>query len=132
MASAKPRPDAEEDLRLVVDDREAVYTLEIDPNELTPGRLAEISPPAVANPSDNLKNLFEMPVLFYTAVLTLYMTRTADPLFVIMAWTFVALRFLHSGIHVTYNRVVHRFAAYFVGSLLLWCIWARLVYTLTQ
>jgi hypothetical protein len=89
-------------------------------------------PSPVMAASDNLMNLFEMPVLFYTAVLTLYITRTADPLFLIMAWTFVALRFLHSGIHVTYNRVVHRFAAYFVGSLLLWCIWARLVYTLTQ
>jgi hypothetical protein len=32
---------------------------------LTPAKLAELSPPAVANPSDNLKNLFELPVIFY-------------------------------------------------------------------
>jgi hypothetical protein len=30
-----------------------------------PGTLAQISPPSISNPSDNLKNLFEIPVLFY-------------------------------------------------------------------
>ena len=29
-----------------------------------PGALAQLSPPSVSNPSDNLKNLFEIPVLF--------------------------------------------------------------------
>ncbi len=29
-------------------------------DQLTPAELARISPPAVANPSDNLKNLFEI------------------------------------------------------------------------
>ena len=89
-------------------------------------------PAPVMAASDNLMNLFEIPVLFYAAVLTLYVTRTADPIFVIMAWTFVGFRFIHSGIHVTYNRVVHRFAAYFVGTLVLWCLWARLAYILIQ
>jgi len=37
----------------------------IDPNALTAAELARISPPAVSNPSDNLKNLFELPTLFY-------------------------------------------------------------------
>ncbi len=35
----------------------------LSPQDLAaPGRLAELAPAAVANPSDNLKNLFEMPV----------------------------------------------------------------------
>jgi hypothetical protein len=37
----------------------------IDPNTLTAAELARISPPSVSNPSDNLKNLFELPTLFY-------------------------------------------------------------------
>jgi hypothetical protein len=38
----------------------------ISPNDLAaPGKLAQLSPPAVSNPSDNLKNLFEIPVIFY-------------------------------------------------------------------
>jgi hypothetical protein len=43
---------------------------ELTPGELAvPGRLAELSPPHVSNPSDDLKNLFEIPVLFYALVL---------------------------------------------------------------
>ena len=47
-------------------------SLQIDPKELTPARLAAVSPPAVSNPSDNLKNLFEIPVIFYALALALY------------------------------------------------------------
>src|SRR6266700_3272419 len=45
----------------------------ISPNDLAvPGALARLTPPAVSNPSDNLKNLFEMPVLFYALALYLF------------------------------------------------------------
>jgi hypothetical protein len=47
-------------------------------NTLTPAELARISPAAVANPSDNLKNLFELPVLFYALVLYLQVTGKVD------------------------------------------------------
>jgi hypothetical protein len=40
-----------------------------------PGALAAITPPAVSNPSDNLKNLFEIPVLFYALTLYLFVTQ---------------------------------------------------------
>jgi len=33
---------------------------------------ARLSPPAVANPSDNLKNLFELPTIFYALMLCLH------------------------------------------------------------
>ncbi len=47
----------------------------IDPNTLTAAELARISPPAVSNPSDNLKNLFELPTLFYGLALYLFITK---------------------------------------------------------
>jgi hypothetical protein len=84
-----------------------------------PGKLAAISPPAVSNPSDNLKNLFEMPVLFYALCLYLYVTEQVDALYVGAAWTFVASRALHSIVHSTFNRVIVRFGLYFVSSLAL-------------
>ena len=102
----------------------------ISPEKYKLRRGYEDVPASVMAASDNLINLFEMPVLFYAATLTLYITQTADPLFVIMAWVFVLLRFVHSAIHVTYNRVVHRFAAYIVGTLVLWCLWTRLAFVL--
>ena len=43
---------------------------QVDPKDMAvPGALAAISPPEVSNPSDNLKNLFEIPVLFYALAL---------------------------------------------------------------
>jgi len=46
----------------------------LSPGQLTPIEFARISPPVVSNPSDNLKNLFDIPTLFYALVLYLYAT----------------------------------------------------------
>lgn len=54
-------------------------------------------------PSDNLVNLFEIPVLFYVALIILYVTDLASGLYLGLAWAFVLLRYAHSLIHVTYN-----------------------------
>ncbi len=85
-------------------------------------------PDKVMYPSENLINLFELPVLFYAVVLSIYITKSTDGVFVVLAWAYVGLRYVHSFIHISYNRVVHRFTAYFVSSLILWFIWARLAY----
>src|SRR5262252_1342423 len=71
-----------------------------------PGALARHSPPEVSNPSDNLKNLFEIPVLFYALVLYLFVTRQVDATYVVAAWVFVAFRVLHSAVHCTVNIVL--------------------------
>ena len=82
----------------------------LSPQDLTdPGELARLSPPAVSNPSDNLKNLFEMPVIFYTLALYLFVTNQVDALYVGTAWVFVAFRTLHSAVHCTINIVLLRF-----------------------
>lgn len=47
----------------------------IRPQDLAaPGELAQLSPTAVSNPSDNLKDLFEVPVRFYALALYLFIT----------------------------------------------------------
>jgi hypothetical protein len=43
--------------------------------------------------------------------------------FVTAAWGYAGLRALHSLIHVTYNRVVHRFLVYVASTLLLFGMW---------
>jgi len=73
--------------------------------------------------SDNFRNLFELPVLFYVALLVLAWTGHVTPVTLLLAWLFVALRVLHSAIHCTYNRVVHRFYAYLAGGVVLWVLW---------
>lgn len=85
-----------------------------------PGELARLSPPAVSNPSDNLKNLFELPVLFYALCLYLYATGQVDGTYLGAAWVFLAFRVAHSFVHCTFNHVNTRFAMYLVASLALW------------
>jgi hypothetical protein len=90
-----------------------------------PGALAQLSPPEVSNPSDNLKNLFEIPVLFYVLVLYLFVTKQVDALYVTSAWAFVAFRVLHSAVHCTINIVILRFALYVFSTLTIWFIAVR-------
>lgn len=98
-----------------------------NPDQLTPLELARISPPEVANPSDNLKNLFEIPTLFYALVLYLYVTNQVDLTFVAAAWVFAIFRVLHSAVHCTINIVMLRFSLYLVSSAALWLIAIRAV-----
>jgi len=90
-----------------------------------PGALAQISPPAVSNPSDNLKNLFEIPVLFYALALYLFVTKQVDVPYLDAAWVFVVFRALHSGVHCTFNLVILRFYLYLIATLALWFIAIR-------
>jgi len=99
---------------------------QLSPGQLSvPGELARLSPAAVSNPSDNLKNLFEIPVLFYALVLYLFVTRQVDGIYVGAAWVFVAFRVLHSAVHCTFNLVMLRFYLYLIASLAVWFMLVR-------
>src|SRR5689334_16380478 len=80
-----------------------IMNLQLKPEQLTPAELARLSPPAVSNPSDNLKNLFEIPTLFYALVLYLFVAQRVDGVYVAAAWVFVAFRASHSAMHCTAN-----------------------------
>jgi hypothetical protein len=76
--------------------------------------------------ADNFNNLLELPMLFYVAMLFATMFVAQDRALLVLAWAFVGLRVVHSLIHVTYNRVMHRFVAYALGALTLFTLWALL------
>jgi hypothetical protein len=97
----------------------------IDPNKLTAAELARISPPSVSNPSDNLKNLFELPTLFYGVVLYLFIVNKVDETYLSAAWTFAGFRVLHSAVHCTVNIVLLRFWLYCISALALWFMVVR-------
>lgn len=78
--------------------------------------------------ADNFRNLFELPVLFYLALGVAFAFRTEDGALLALAWLFVALRAIHSAIHCSYNKVMHRFTAYVAGSVALMLLWARLAW----
>ena len=99
----------------------------ITPAQLAvPGALAELSPPEVSNPSDNLKNLFEIPVIFYVLALFLFVTNQVDAANLTAAWLFVGFRAFHSAVHCTINIVMLRFYLYLASTLVVWFLGARL------
>ena len=99
---------------------------QVDPKDMAvPGALAAISPPDVSNPSDNFKNLFEIPVLFYALALYLFVTNQVDGTYVVAAWVFVAFRALHSAVHCTINIVMLRFYLYLFSTLAVWFMAGR-------
>lgn len=92
----------------------------LTPEQVTPSELARLSPPRVANPSDNLKNLFELPTIFYAIVLYLFATSQVDGAYLGAAWAFFGLRALHSAVHCTINQITLRFTLYVLSSAALW------------
>src|SRR5262245_26087292 len=98
----------------------------LTPGQLSaPGALAEASPAAVSNPSDNLKNLFEIPVLFYALALYLFATSQVDGAYVTAGWIFFVFRVLHSAVHCTINIVLVRFYLYLASTLAVWFMIVR-------
>jgi hypothetical protein len=82
--------------------------------------------------ADNYRNLFEAPVLFYVAALTAFALHIASPLLVALAWLYVACRVVHSVIHCTSNRVIHRFQAFVASHAVLFAIWLVMAWSLAN
>jgi hypothetical protein len=82
--------------------------------------------------ADNYRNLFEMPVLFYALCLALLATQAASSGFVLAAWAYVALRVVHSVIHLGYNTVMHRFTVFALSSTLLLAMWIAFIVQLAH
>jgi len=93
----------------------------------TPEKAIELLPETVNYSAYNLKNLFELPVLFYALCLFLYVTATVDMIYVIAAWLFLVFRALHSFVHCTSNVVILRFYLYSVAAFVLWFMLGRAV-----
>jgi len=55
-----------------------------------------------------------------------------DSILVILAWAFVSARYVHSFIHITYNRVMHRFSVFIFSSFVLLAYWVRLGWIIFQ
>ena len=107
-----------------------IFANRFKPDEITPDELNRLSPSEVRNPSDNLKNLFEVPVLFYVLCLYLYATGQVDITYVVSAWVFFLFRILHSTVHCLTNNVMLRFTVYCVSAAALWFMAIRATWTM--
>lgn len=92
--------------------------------------IGKVLPGRINYSSHNLKNLFELPVLFYARCLFLFMTNQVNVVYLYSACIFVAFRALHSLIHCTVNIVVLRFFAYIVSTIILWFMVVKAIISL--
>ena len=82
-------------------------------------------------PADNFRNLFEVPVLFYALAAIALATGHVPAWLPAGAWLFVGLRAVHSLIHCTYYKVVHRLAVFATSFGVLIALWVAFVVSLT-
>lgn len=75
----------------------------------------------------NVSNLFEVPILFYVAVVLALLLKAESALLIYSAWLFAALRFLHSFIHCNSNKVINRFKVYALSCFVLLIFWITLL-----
>jgi len=71
----------------------------------------------------NYMNLLELPVLFYVVCLIIFVTGTAGPIKIDLAWAFVAFRALHTLVHLTINRVLLRLTLFSAATFILMVLW---------
>ena len=83
-------------------------------------------PPYVLQASNNYKNQFEIPVVFFAAVATALAVQLATVVFVWLAWGFVAARIVHSICHCGSNKLPVRFVSFFASVIAVTVMWAML------
>jgi hypothetical protein len=91
----------------------------------TPDSISQHLPDDVNFSANNLKNLFEVPTVFYGLCLYLYVSGNVDAAYVGAAWIFFVFRALHSVVHCTSNIVMLRFTLYVAAALALWFMLGR-------
>lgn len=86
--------------------------------------------------NNNIRNQFELPVLFYVLCLVLWALDAVGVIALVAAWLFVASRLAHAWVHLTSNYIPNRRRFFTVGwwvlafmvLLVIWQLAGRLVF----
>jgi hypothetical protein len=81
---------------------------------------------AVMRPTRQLVNLFEFPVLFYTATAILIALSIQDGPLQKLFWAYALFRWLHAISHLLLNRLWIRTPIFALGNVILLTIWIRI------
>lgn len=119
----------------------AVRARDISPRYFKLNRGGEL-PESVTAVTQNYNNLLELPILFYAVCIIAIILNpiVANPnvpnqsaeYFIYHAWAFVALRYLHSYIHTTYNHILHRLYVFALSSFVLLSMWVKVVLIVSE
>lgn len=84
-------------------------------------------PASVRWKADNYNNLMEQPTVFYALLIVLVFLKDTSMLTLVLAWSYVALRVVHSLIHATINHIPARFACFFLSGIVLAVLTVRTI-----
>ena len=100
----------------------AVFAGLLTPDDFRLGESPDV-PASVSLPNRNYMNLLELPTLFFPICLMFYVAHRVNAAAIDVAWGFVALRLVHSIIHVSCNDVRHRLVAFTLSNGALGALW---------
>ena len=69
--------------------------------------------------ADNFNHLMEHPTVFYAVAISLAVLGDATTISLVLAWSYVGVRVLHSLVQVLLNHIQTRFALFVLSSLVL-------------
>ncbi len=72
-------------------------------------------PESVIQINNNLRNQYELPILFYVVSIALWALEAVGVVALVAAWAFAASRIVHAYIHLTSNYVPNRRRVFTVG-----------------
>ncbi len=85
-------------------------------------------PSYLLSASQHFSNLFEMPVLFYAAILTIYTAGITHVVLLVLAWVYVITRLLHSHHHLSNRNLLKRRNAFLASYFVLLVLWLGIMY----
>ncbi len=106
----------------------AMQKAEIDVDEISRTGASLELPPEVSRVADNYNHLHEQPTIFYALAITSGLLGAGDGIQVMLAWSYVVLRVIHSLVQATKNAIMVRFSLFALGSVVLFVMFVRTVY----
>lgn len=83
------------------------------------GEQMALLPANVRWKADNYNHLMEQPTIFYAIALSLALMGEGGGINLALAWAYVGLRFVHSLVQATFNKIEVRFGVFTISSLML-------------
>jgi len=83
-------------------------------------------PDYLAKVTQHFENLLELPILFYLAIILVLTLNLVDIVYIILAWCFFLSRCVHTAIHTSYNKLMHRKNTFILSTVVLILLWMRI------
>jgi len=103
----------------------AIRAAGVDPAQAREPTSLDALPLKVRQVGYNYNHLMEQPTIFYALVVYSYLAGQQNGVNLILAWTYVALRVVHSLVQATVNVVLVRFGVFMAATLVLAALAAR-------